>query len=129
MKNTTYYLTNDQIAHIMALPLLSKSLPYVFQNGSVLGGIAFACTSCGAEFAEENIKGEIVPTNTHAAMLSSYGLCYDCRLAQPCSCRLADDGTFLVQGPDGWIKKRYAPEPTASLLNRIKSYLLTGGLK
>jgi len=128
MKKTTY-LTDAQIAHIMSLPLLSKSLPYIFLNGSTLGGIVFACSTCGTEFSDENIKGEIIPTNIHAALLTSYGLCYDCKLAQPCSCRLADDGSFLVQGPDGWIKKRYAAEPTASLLSRVKDFLLLGGGK
>ncbi|OHB59764.1 MAG: hypothetical protein A2Y12_03530 [Planctomycetes bacterium GWF2_42_9] len=128
MKKTAY-LSDAQIAHIMSLPPLSEALPYVFQNGSVLGGIVFACTTCGVEFAPENVKGTITPTNTHAALLTSYGLCYGCKLAQPCNCRLADDGSFLVQGPDGWIKKRYAAEPEKSLLSRVKTFLLTGGLK
>jgi len=121
MKKTTY-LSNDQIEHIMSLPPLSESLPYVFQNGNTLGGIAFACSTCGIEFAGENIKGKIIQTNTHAALLSSYGLCYGCKLAQPCNCRLADDGTFLVQGPGGWVQKRYAAESHNKLVDRIKSF-------
>ena len=119
----TTYLSDAQIAHIMSLPLLSESLPYRFENGSTLGGIVFACSTCGTEFSDENVKGKIVQTNTHAALLTSYGLCYDCKLAQPCNCRLADDGSFLVQGPSGWLQKRYAPETTDSLMARIKSYL------
>lgn len=128
MKKTSY-LTYAEIAHIMSLPLLSKSLPHVFANGSTLGGIAFACTTCGSEFTDENVRGTITLTNRHSAMLTSYGLCYTCRLAQPCNCRLADDGTFLVQGPNGWVQQRYAAEPTVSLVQRIKSFLLLGGRK
>ena len=125
----TTHITDAEIDRISSLPLLSSFLPYVFRNGSVLGGLAFDCPSCGVEFAPENVKGTIVATNIHSAILTSFGLCYSCHIAQPCNCRLADDGSFLVQGPSGWVQKRYAAEPEKSLMNRIKNYLLLGGGK
>lgn len=116
-------ITNEESCRIISMPLLSKSLPYKFPNGSLVGGITAACSGCGKEISIENTRGEITPTNRHSCALNAYALCFDCKLVTPLVMIFADDGSYLAKGPDGWRPGRYAPEQPDGWLSRLKNYL------
>lgn len=120
-------MSDEQQQRILAMTPLRELLPHTFENGSVVDGISCQCSKCSKEIDADNIKGEIEFANSHSISLSAYGLCYDCRMATPIILKFADDGSYLANGPTGWMSGRYADDKPAGWLRWLRSLSSPGG--
>lgn len=114
---------------ILAMKSLAEVLPYKFQNGCTVDGIASKCSKCGEDIDVDNIRGEITHSNIHSISMSAYALCFHCRLATPLEMRFDDEGGCLAKGPNGWVKTQFTEQKPAGWFNRLMSLFNPGGLR
>ena len=104
-------ITNDVIIKLNSMVSFNKLFPYQRKADDdnsfyKLQSISISCSQCKKDIPQNHSYG-LLAECAHNTNLEAYGLCVDCKLITPVTCRFRDDGSYLIKSSDGW-KERFS---------------------
>jgi len=109
---------------IIQMPLLAESLPYTFADGGILKEIGINCGGCGRLLGSRQIHGTLGGrANKSAAVLTCFGVCYECKTLSPCDAKFFSDGSSLHKKDSSWVRECWNPGRNSLGGHRVLLYL------